>query len=185
VSVRFLAPLPRDQAARVRRFVEEALHELDVELDVPVTTIDRHAPPDGLVLSPTVVAWANRAGVFIARDLLERDDQTVREVVVEEVGHYWLKKACPRVASCELHSQLFATWLTMRICREAMTGELDANDRYRLGRYAGAALAGAHSARDDLRAAGAEHVLRLLDRLDGDGHPRQLAAQLVAELAGR
>jgi hypothetical protein len=36
-----------------------------------------------------------------------------------------------------------------------------------------------------LEAVGHDDLLRLVDRLDGDAHPQQLAAQLVAEVGGR
>jgi hypothetical protein len=185
VGARLVEPVSRHEAARLSDFVDEALRELDVDVDVPVHVIDRHAPPNGLVLSPTVAGWANRAGVFLSRDLLDRDDETVREIVVEEVAHYWHRRAHPRVANSELHGELFAAWLVLRVCRAVLVGDLDATSRYRLGRYAGAALAGSSQARDDLEAAGADHVLRLVDRLDGQADAQDLATQLAIELDGR
>jgi hypothetical protein len=187
VAARFLEPVRRDQAARLWDFVDEALRELDVGLDVPLRVVDRHAP-DGPILAPGVVAWATaRDGVFVCRDALELDDDLLREVVVEETGHYWLARACPRVAASQMHSELFAVWLTGRICGNvSFPRKIDqSTDRYQLGRAAGAALAGASEPREMLAAIGYRDLLALLDRLDGDAEPQDLARQLVAELGGR
>jgi hypothetical protein len=68
----------------------------------------------------------------------------------------------------------------------SLANELDAEDRYSLGRYAGAALAGAtmHSSGRGVRDELPDHLVEMIARLDGDEHPRELAAQLVGELGG-
>jgi hypothetical protein len=187
MAVRFLEPVRRDDGARLRQFVDQALEALDAALDVPLTVLDRHRP-DGPLAAANVAAGVNRElGVYICSDTLDRNDQDLRETVVEEVGHYWLARLSPRVAASVVHQELFATWLTVRVCGSVSVAmEFDAEDRYSLGRNAGAALAGAtvrstgRAIRDDLP----DHLVDMIDRLDGDGDPQQLAAQLIAEVGG-
>jgi hypothetical protein len=164
------------------RLVNEALRELDVELDLPVIVVDRYGPNGPA--DPRTKAWATRLeGVFLCRDQLDLDDGDLRQLVFEEVAHYWDQKTYPAVRST-LHAELFATWFVARTCRRVMVRKhLDATDRYGLGRHAGAALAGHAESREELVAAGADALLRMVDRLDGDAHPQELAAQL-AEAAG-
>jgi hypothetical protein len=138
MGARFLEPVPRGQAAFLRRFVDEALAALDVELDVPVTVVDRHGldGPD----DPRTAAWANsQRGVFVCRDQVDLDDDELRQTMAEEVAHYWLMRAYPAIVST-LHSELFVTWFVARICRTvSVSKHLDPSDRYHLGKYAGAA----------------------------------------------
>jgi hypothetical protein len=187
MGVRFVDPLRRDHADRVRRFVDEALRELDTDLDVPLRLRDRHAPADGTGLAPGVHAVAGRDGVVLSRDLLERADEDLRAILHHETAHLWQLRANPRVAASDLHAELFAVWFTGRACGivyPPSTIDTETNRRH-LGRACGAALAGHTETHDMLAAADYDDLVRLVARLDGDADPPELARQLVAELGGR
>jgi hypothetical protein len=187
VGVRFVDPVRRDDAARLRRFVDEAVLELGVELDVPLHLRDRHPSTHGATLPPGVHGIAFRDRIVLSRDLLEGSDDELRAVVLHEVAHLWQLRINPRVAASDLHCELFAVWFTGHVCGVVFYPDAidTATDRCRLGRACGAALAGACEAREMLTAAKYDDLVRLVDRLDGDAHPQELAAQLVAALDGR
>jgi hypothetical protein len=187
VGVRFVDPIRRDDAVRVRRFCDEALREIGVELDVPVSLVDALAPPDGLVLSPTVAGWANKAGVTLCHGALDRfADDRLRALVIEETVHFWTWRTWPHLAASPLHSETLAGWFVARACGEVwVANTVDSTNRYQLGRLAGPALAGMSRAREALEEVGAVDVIRMLDRLDGTAEPQDLARQLVGELGGR
>ena len=184
MAVRFLEPVDRNEGARVRRFVDEALKALDADLDIPVIIIDRHGQ-DGPT-DPRTAAWANKQkGIFVCRDQLDFDDEDLRETVLEEIAHFWFMKAYPAAPANILCGEAFAIWFVIRTCGSvALPTPLDPTDRYALGRYVGAALAGAtvYASGRKAREALPDNLRLMVDRLDGDREPVELAAQLVAEL---